>query len=66
MARSLLALLFFAISASGKEILISDWLTPQRSDTKYYPDMDAAVGDTITFVWPGMLGRSWLATERVR
>ena len=45
MARSLLALLFFAISASGKEILISDWLTPQRSDTKYYPDMDAAVGD---------------------
>ena len=52
--RSFFAIALFATAASATELTVPEWLTPPRSDTKYYPDKDASVGDTITFSWPGM------------
>jgi len=49
--RSLLALLLFALSVSGADLEVSNWVVPPKSDP-YYPIMDAGVGDTILFTWP--------------
>ena len=56
--RFLLSIALLAIVASATELTVPEWRTPPRSDTKYYPDKDASVGDTITFLWPGMLGHT--------
>ena len=52
--RSFFAIILFVTAASATELTVPERLTPPRSDTKYYPDKDASVGDTITFSWPGM------------
>jgi hypothetical protein len=58
--RSLLALLLFALSVSGADLEVSNWVVPPKANP-YYPSMDAGVGDTILFTWPGKFGRVWFA-----
>ena len=52
--RSLVALLLFAMSVSGEVLEVTNWVVPPKSDP-FYPTMDANVGDTIVFTWPGRL-----------
>ena len=52
--RSILASLLLALSVHGKELEVSNWITPPRSDVPYYPELSADVGDTIVFTWNGM------------
>mmetsp|Transcript_16402 Transcript_16402/g.33816 ORF Transcript_16402/g.33816 Transcript_16402/m.33816 type:complete len:153 (-) Transcript_16402:78-536(-) len=49
--RSILASLLLALSVHGKELEVSNWITPPRSDVPYYPEFSADVGDTIVFTW---------------
>jgi len=51
--RSAIILLLCVFAVSGADIDISEWVVPPKSDP-YYPSVDAVVGDTISFAWPGM------------
>ena len=52
--RSLLTLLLLVFSASADDLEVPNWVVPPKSDP-FYPSLNADVGDTITFTWPGML-----------
>ena len=50
--KSLFVLLLCVFAVSGADLEITNWIVPPDSDP-YYPNMDADVGDTITFTWTG-------------
>ena len=51
--RSLFVLLLCVLSVSGADLEVSNWVVPPEAQP-YYPNMDAVVGETIVFTWPGM------------
>ena len=64
MTRALLVYFLCVLhNVSGAVLEVQNWVVP--AENEYFPNMDAVVGDTLIFTWPGTDIASLLLTANL-